>query len=293
MRILLIGRTGQLGGDIQRNCPKDVEIWAPGREELDVLDPSTVERAIASFGPDVVINTSAMINVRLCEERCTEAYALNFLAVHDLALACKEAHALFVTFSTDYVFSGETTEPYAEDPTPGPVQVYGQSKLAGEYAALGANPGRTLVVRTCGLYGASGAQSKGGNFVDKRLADAARGGSMEMGSDQTVCPTYTDDLARATLKLLAVEGGPPPGVYHLANEGGCTWYEFTRAIFELAGADMDVTPVDRGGMDGPVRKPIYSVLANTRARALGITLPPWKDALERYLRAKYPERFSG
>jgi dTDP-4-dehydrorhamnose reductase len=143
------------------------------------------------------------------------------------------------------------------------------------------------VIRTCGLYGRSGAAQKGGNFVDKRLDDARRTESLEMGNDQTVCPTSTDDLSRAVFALLEspVAG---PGIYHLVNEGECTWYDFTRAIYSIAGIRTQVVPVDRKGLTGNMRRPAYSVLANTRAAALGIRLPHWRDALERYLREKYP-----
>jgi len=121
--------------------------------------------------------------------------------------------------------------------------------------------------------------------VDKRVADANKLKKLEMGCDQVVSPTYTGDLARAVLELVE-HSLASPGIYHLANDGECTWYEFTRAIYELAGIDMEVVPVDRGGRSGEMRRPLYSVLANTRARDLGIVLPHWRDALKSYLSQK-------
>jgi dTDP-4-dehydrorhamnose reductase len=106
-----------------------------------------------------------------------------------------------------------------------------------------------------------------------------------MGCDQTVCPTSTDDLSKAVYNLMA-NPSLGFGIYHLVSEGECTWYEFTVAIYEYLGIEMQVNPVDRGGRTNSMRRPLYSVLANTRANALGVTLPPWRDALKRYLQAK-------
>ena len=139
-----------------------------------------------------------------------------------------------------------------------------------------------MILRTCGLYGVSGAASKGGNFVDQRIADARRGGPIEMGCDQTVSPTWTGDLSRAVLRLIA-HPGLPPGIYHLVNEGECSWYEFTKEIYRILRLDIEVRPVDRKGRTGTMRRPLYSALANTKAKALGITLPHWKEGLVRYL----------
>jgi dTDP-4-dehydrorhamnose reductase len=288
MKLLLIGKTGQLGGDILRNCRNDHEIYAPSRDILDIEHPDTVEKALSSFKPDVIINTAAFHNVPQCETESSRAYNVNFIAVRNLAILSKKAKALFVTFSTDYVFDGKKRMPYTEDDIPSPLQIYGLSKLAGEYAALSIWPEKTLVVRTCGLYGLSGASSKGGNFVDKRIEDARNTNSLEMSSDQVVCPTYTYDLSNAVLSLIS-QKDLKAGVYHLVNEGQCSWYEFTKAIYETMGLNIDLKPVDRHGTSGGVRRPLYSVLANTKAKAFSIELPHWKDALKRYLHAKYSD----
>lgn len=284
MRLLIIGRTGQVGGDLVRNAGDSHDVHVPSRDVLDVLDPESVRREIGSFRPHWVINTAAMVDVPLCDTEPMMAMRLNFEAVRDLASACREAGTALLHFSTDYVFDGGMAEPYTEDDITRPVQMYGMSKLAGECAALAVYPEGTAIVRSCGLYGRSGARSKGGNFVDKRIRDADSPGAMEMGSDQTVAPTYTDDLSRAVLDLIS-HGGKARGVFHLVNEGQCTWYEFTRAIYEIAGLNKEVIPVDRGGMGGGVHKPLYSVLGNNRAAKLGVRLPNWRDALRRYIEA--------
>lgn len=285
MKVLLIGRTGQLGGDLARNNSRH-DIVAPSRDELDLGRPGEAARMVARVRPQVVINCAAFHNVPKCEEDPAQAFLVNCIALRDLAAACAGHDARLVTFSTDYVFGGERSTPWTEDDRPAPLQMYGISRLAGEHAALATAPAHAVVIRTCGLYGRSGARSKGGNFVDGRVADARAGKRIEMASEQVLAPTSTDDLSRAVLALVE-HAGCKPGVYHLVNEGQCSWYEFTREIVRLIGADTEVVPVDRGGRTGNMRRPLYSVLANTRARSLGITLPPWRDALARYLKEKY------
>jgi dTDP-4-dehydrorhamnose reductase len=285
VKILLIGATGQLGGDLLRNNPGH-EILAPERGRLDLERKDQLEDWIGNVRPEVVINCAAFHNVPLCETEPEKAFRINCVAVGHLASICTRLHARLVTFSTDYVFGGDQRRPYLESDLARPIQVYGITRVAGEYAALAAAPEHAIIVRTCGLYGRSGAASKGGNFVDKRIADARHGKALEMACDQTVCPTSTEDLSRAVFALLAQEQAPA-GIYHLVNEGACTWYEFTRAIYDALGMKVDLRPVDRQGRSGTMRRPLYSVLANTRARALGISLPPWQDALERYLKDRH------
>lgn len=285
MKLLLIGATGQLGGDLIRNNPGH-DIAAPDRRELDLADTARIAAVVRARRPDVIVNCAAFHNVPRCEDEAARAMQINCVAVAELARLTRETGARLVTFSSDYVFDGRRREPYREGDCPSPIQMYGISRLAGELAAMANAPERCLVIRTCGLYGRSGAAQKGGNFVDQRMADARRAATLEMGNDQTVCPTSTDDLSRAVFALLE-NADAGPGIYHLVNEGECTWYDFTRAIYEITGASVKVVPVDRHGLTGSMRRPLYSVLANVRAAALGIRLPPWRDALERYLREKY------
>lgn len=285
MRILLIGRTGQLGGDLLRHN-REHQITAPDRGELDIIRPEQVLAAIERHRPELVVNCAAFHNVPLCEEQPEQAFQVNCVAVKNLSAACRDAGARLITFSSDYVFGGDKRTPYDEDDAPHPLQQYGMSRLAGEQAALAAAPEHAVIIRTCGLYGESGASSKGGNFVDGRVADARAGRTIEMAMEQIVAPTSTEDLSKAVLAL-AVHPGMRPGIYHLVNEGQCSWYEFTVAIGEILGLATKVTPVDRKGMTGAMRRPLYSVLGNTKARALGITMLQWRNALERYLRRKY------
>ena len=285
MKILLIGATGQLGGDILRNNQAH-DILAPDRNALDLSRPEQMGETICARRPDMVINCAAFHNVPLCEDQPEQAFRINCAAVRDLAALCSEVGAWLVTFSSDYVFGGEKRTPYLEDDRPAPLQVYGITRLAGEHAALAMAPDRAVVIRTCGLFGRFGARSKGGNFVDGRVADARAGKRIEMASEQVLAPTSTDDLSRAVLSLIA-HPRLAPGIYHLVNEGQCSWYDLTRAIMEILGLDIEVVPVDRGGRSGKMRRPLYSVLGNTKARSLGITLRPWREALTAYLSGRY------
>jgi dTDP-4-dehydrorhamnose reductase len=285
VKILLIGKTGQLGGSILTNNTSH-KIIAPDRTELNIEDIDSVYTAISKYKPSVIINTAAFHNVPQCEVEPQRAFDINTIAVQKLAIACKKANALFVTFSTDYVFGGDKGTPYLENDCPRPLQTYGISRLAGELAVMSVAQENSLIIRTCGLYGFSGASSKGGNFVDKRVIDAKTNNQIEMSCDQIVSPTYTHDLAIAVLKLIE-HPDLKTGIYHLVNQGECTWHEFTKAIYEILDLNISVLPIDRGGMSGELRRPLYSVLKNTKAKSLGIVLPHWRYALNKYIDIKY------
>lgn len=285
MKILLIGKTGQLGSDIFRNNNKQ-EICAPDRSQLDLNDIIGTLAFIKKVKPDIVINTAAFHNVCLCENEFEQAFRINCLAVRDLACVCKELGAWLVTFSSDYVFDGRKMVPYVEDDTPYPLQVYGISRLAGEYISNSIAPENLIIIRTCGLYGITGSGSRGGNFVDKRIIDAKLNKRIEISCEQIVSPTYTEDLSLAVLKLIE-SSELKSGIYHLVNEGACSWYCFTKKIYEIMGLNIELVPVNRNGMENGMRRPIYSALANTKAKQMGIILPCWEDAIKRYLQRKY------
>lgn len=261
------------------------EIYAPSRDMIDIDLPDTIEKAVNDFKPDLVINTAAFHNVPLCEIEPIHAFKTNCVAVGCLARVCKKHDTRLITFSTDYVFGGEKKSPYTEDDKPNPLQTYGITRLAGEHAALSVSQ-EFIVIRTCGLYGLNGANSKGGNFVDKRIHDVKISNRIEMGCDQVVSPTYTHDLAKAVLMLLE-NSEATGGIYHLANQGQCTWFEFTKAIYEVMGLQIELIPVDRGGLSGEMRRPLFSALDNMKANLLGIEMRSWKSALESYIRSKY------
>lgn len=287
MKILIIGKTGQLGSAlIEDAIALGHIVFAPSRQELDITNKDAFLDIMKIHKPEVVINTAAFHNVPLCEVEPMKAFQLNCIAVKNMAEISHEFNSWFVSFSTDYIFGGEKMTPYIETDTQNPLQIYGLSKLAGEYAAISYE--NSIIIRTCGLYGHQGSNSKGGNFVDNRINDSKQNVRIEISNDQTVSPTYSGDLSKAVLQLIA-HPSKKKGIYHLVNEGYCTWYEFTKEIFKLACINTEVIPVDRKGKTGDMRRPLFSALKNENARKIGIVLPHWKEGLHKYLKKKYIE----
>lgn len=282
MKIALIGADGQLGSDLLRALAvHDVApLYFPA---FDVTRPAEVRGEFAALRPDVVINTAAFHRVDECEDRIAEAFRVNAFAVRDLAGICRDVGAVLVHFSTDYVFDGRKTEPYVEDDPPFPLSVYGASKLAGEYF-LRALTDRHILIRTCGLYGRAGSREKGPNFVEAMIRLADRGGPIRVVDDQCVTPTSTEELAARIAALLTLGH---TGLFHLTNEGRCTWFEFARTIFELLGKTVDLRPVDSATFASKARRPGFSVLENRRAKEIGLPdFSDWRDALRDYLRGQ-------
>jgi dTDP-4-dehydrorhamnose reductase len=286
-RILLTGANGQLGTDLRRALPAAALIPLT-RADLDITDQEAVERALAAHAPAWVVNTAAFHRVDDIETKdAPRAFAVNEVAVGHLARACAHRGVRLLHLSTDYVFGGgrhgDPPRPYTEEAPPAPLSAYGASKLAGEHRVRDASP-HHVVVRSSGLYGVAGSSGKGGNFVETMLRLAHRGAAIKVVNDQVLGPTYTDDLAEAIARLLAVN--PPGGIYHLTNAGACSWFEFAGRIFELCGLTPDLKPTTSDEYQAPARRPRYSVLANARAGALRLPpLRPWPEALEAYLRA--------
>ena len=275
MKILLIGKTGQLGTEII-NINYSFEIIAPDKKQLNILRPDTVEYWIRSYKPDVVINTAAYHNLDECELHPNTANLVNNIAINNLVELCELYDCIFITYSTDYVFDGTKTAQYIETDVPNPLQVYGISKLAGEKVALDYN--KSIVIRTCGVYGGIGSQSKGGNCVLNRIQDSKLG-KITVSSNQYASPTYAVDLAKATLKLMELN---EYGIFHLVNEGCVSWYEFTKEIIEHICVECTITPSTEQQV-GNLKRPLNTSLKNVRAKQLGIILPPWQDALTRYI----------
>ena len=282
MKVLLIGKNGQLGKEIdQQSKKKEYEVYSFGREELDITNWKVVKSKIEDIKPDTIVNASAFHVVRQCEDEPEQAFLINAITLKRIAEICSEKNIKFVTYSTDYVFDGIKGSPYEESDMSNPLQIYGLSKLAGEYITL--NYSTTgIVVRTCGVYGGEeGSRSKKGNFALSILRQAKKERVIEVSSEQIVNPTYAVDLAKATLDLLTHE--EIAGIYHLVNEGYCSWAEFASEIIKAKGLFTKIIPVDRKGMAGSLKRPLFSALKNTRAKKLGIELPSWQDALKRYI----------
>jgi dTDP-4-dehydrorhamnose reductase len=285
LRALVTGAHGQLGQALVRLLGDRVA-WAGGRDELDVRDPSAVRRVVAAARPDVVINATAYNKVDAAESEPAEALAVNAEGPLHLARAAGEAGARIVHVSTDYVFDGRGTRPYAETDPPNPIGAYGVSKLSGELLVAGATPAH-LIVRTSGVFAAGGSRAKGGSFVERILARARAGEPLRVVADQVFSPTYAPDLAQAILALL--DRGAL-GVVHVTNQGTCSWHEMASAALELAGLrGVPVQAIRAEQLAAAARRPAWSVLDNARWRALGLPpLRPWREALREMLASSAP-----
>jgi dTDP-4-dehydrorhamnose reductase len=271
MRYLIAGANGMLGHDLV-SALRGREITALSRTELDVSDRDSVFAAVA--GHNVVINAAAYTKVDDAETHEDIAYAVNATGAANLAAAAASVGATLVQYSTDYVFSGTATAPYAEDAVVAPVTAYGRTKAEGERLALSINPGRTYVLRTAYLYG-----QHGPNFASTMLRLASERDTVSVVTDQVGQPTWTADLAAQTLELIDAEA--PPGIYHGTNSGQGSWFEFARAIFAAVGLDPNrIEPTDSRQFQRAAPRPAYSVLGHDRWDSVGI--PPmrsWEAAL--------------
>jgi dTDP-4-dehydrorhamnose reductase len=282
-RILLLGAGGQLGTDLAQAFAGP-DLVAVSRDALDVTDAGATAEAVARHAAAVVLNATAFNRVDDAEADPGPAFAINAVAVHHLAWAATRIGARLVHFSTDYVFGAAGPGPFDEDAPPAPANAYGVSKLAGEHLVRSADP-RHLVIRSTGLYGTAGSRGKGGNFVETMLRLAREGRPIRVVADQVLTPTYTADLAAGVRRLL--EADPPGGVYHLTNDGACSWFEFASRIFALTGHAPDLAPTASAAYGAPARRPANSVLRNMRGASLGLApLRPWPEALRAYLVAK-------
>ncbi|HEY2947660.1 MAG TPA: dTDP-4-dehydrorhamnose reductase [Micromonosporaceae bacterium] len=284
---LVTGAGGMLGGDVVAVlAARGAAVAAPHHAELDITDSAAVADAVA--GRDVVVNAAAWTDVDGAESEEAAATAVNGTAVAGLAAVCARAGAALVHVSTDYVFPGTATEPYAEDAPTAPVNAYGRGKLAGERAIAAALPGRGFVVRTAWLYGAGGP-----NFVGTMLRLAAERDTVDVVDDQRGQPTWSYALAERLVALgeAALARTAPAGVYHGTASGQTTWYGLARELFALAGLDPDrVRPTTSERFVRPARRPAYSVLGHARWAAAG--LPPmahWREMLAAAL-AAWPVR---
>jgi len=283
MKVLLIGANGQLGSDLFKVFQAAGDAVVPvTHAQLDVCSEDRLAEIMAHAKPDVVVSTAAFHKVEECEEKPAQAFQVNGTGAMILALACQRSGAVLANFSTDYVFDGSKSGPYEETDLPSPLNVYGVSKLVGEYL-VAAYAERRFVIRTCGLYGIAGSRGRGGNFVETMLKKAMAGEAIRVVDDQVLTPTYTADLAVATRRLILTGNY---GLYHISSEGQCSWYEFARYIFESAGLEAKLSPVKSSEFASPVKRPANSVLSKAKLRALGVPIPPWKDALSRYLKER-------
>jgi len=279
MRAAIIGADGQLGSDLVKSFKgkKAFPLYYP---DFDLTQPERVREILSRLRVEVIINTAAYNRVDEGEDNPQKSFLVNSIAVRDLALICREFGFVLVHFSTDYVFDGKKRKPYTEKDVPNPLNIYAVSKLAGEYFIRNILE-KYFIIRSCGLYGKAGCWGKGYNFVDSMIALEKKGKSLRVVNDQWVTPTATSELAERIWELVRTNHY---GLYHLTNEGQCTWYEFSKTIFSLIGKKPHLVPIDTKTYAAKAKRPLYSVLENRNAKKVGLTeFSHWKVALKGYL----------
>ena len=265
-----------LGTELVGLSQRGFDVITADVAEFDIRDSVATEAFVAGTTPDIVINCAAYTDVDGAESDPEAAFAVNATGAGNIAAAAERVGARMVHVSTDYVFDGTSDRPYEETDEPGPVCVYGRSKLAGELAVSEVAQ-ETLIVRTAWLYGHAGP-----NFIETMLTLASSGRDLKVVEDQVGAPTNVRDLARAILELIAVGAS---GVVNATNAGSCSWFEFAREILDQAGyRDIAVEPVTSERFPRPAPRPGYSVLSLARLVSLTGKEPrSWQDALTEYL----------
>jgi len=271
LRILLTGRNGQVGWELQKALAPLGELTALGRAELDLRDAGRIRAAVRASNADVIVNAAAYTAVDKAESERDAAFVVNATAPGVLAEEAKRSGALLVHYSTDYVFDGAKPAPYVEEDAPNPINVYGASKLAGERAIVGSDC-RYLILRTSWVYGPRGA-----NFYLAMLRLARERPELRVVDDQVGAPTSSLAIARATAQLLRPGAH---GLYHLSAAGSTSWCGFARAILERAGIATPVVAIRTEDYPAPAKRPRNSRLDCARLRAdFGVVLAPWEEGL--------------
>lgn len=278
MNILITGSKGQLGNELRTLYGKypEFKFTFTDVEELDITDMKAVAEFMDNQHPEVVINCAAYTAVDKAEQEPELALKINSLAVRNLSNACGEFNALLMHVSTDYIFGGTGHRPYIETDTPDPVSSYAKSKYAGETQMLSSCQ-NGIIIRTSWLY-----SSFGNNFVKTVMKVGKERGSMNVVYDQVGSPSYAKDLASAILAIIpALKSHEGVEIFHYANEGVASWFDFARAVVEFSGISCRISPIETKDYPLPASRPFYSVLNKAKIKErFGIEIPYWRDSLE-------------
>lgn len=283
MRILIIGSNGALGWELANGLPplfetekQPLSVICTSHSQIEITNASNTFETIARTTPDVIINCAAFTDVDACESNIDKAYAVNAEGAKNVALAGKNLHARVIHISTDYVFDGAKNTPYNETDPPHPLSVYGKSKRAGEEAVQEIN-GNYTIIRISRLYGPHKS-----NFVTKILHIGLEKHAVSAVTDQFGSPTYAADLVRALWYVLSLD---LHGIYHIANDGICSWYEWAREIFRLSNIQVSLQSIKAEDFKRAATVPQNSSLNCTKfVQATGHKMRPWQEALEEYLK---------
>ena len=276
MKIGIIGSKGQLGHDLMNVFGS----FAVGFDikDLDIREFDKCQRTLKDL--DLVINCAAYVKVDECENNPQEALSVNAIGARNVALVCKQINAKLVYISTDFVFDGEEKGCYQEEDVPNPINVYGASKYLGEIFVKNCLQ-QYYIIRTSSLYGIKGARGKEENFIDTIAKLSKQGKSIKVVDDIYMSPTYTKDLAAMLSEI--VENNLPFGIYHVSNEGSCSWFEFAKNILNFLGTNTQIEPVKSKDFNKKAKRPKRTVLANTKIESLGLKMRTWESALEEFI----------
>ena len=281
MKIAVIGADGQLGTDVVKAfAANGDDVVSLTHSDIEISDTGSVSERMTVLRPNIIVNTAAMHHVDKCEQDPVKAFAINGLGAKNLALAAKEIGAKLMHVSTDYVFDGEKRTPYAETDAPRPLNVYGNSKLSGEYFVRSTVP-EHFVLRTSAIYGKSPCRAKGGlNFIELMLKLARERGEVKVVDDEFVSPTPTPEIAR---QMVALSRSDAYGLYHATAEGSCSWHAYAKEIFAMTNTKVNLLIAGPNEFPIKVPRPKYSVLENAGLKKQGLNVfQPWQQGLREY-----------
>ncbi len=287
INILVTGSRGQLGSELQYLVENQLldtsgmKFFFTDKSSLDVTDHAAVEVFARSHDINMIINCAAYTAVDKAEENLELADALNREAVKHLARIAKKYKMGLVHISTDYVYDGTSYRPYMEDDPSNPQGIYSKTKLAGEHEIKQINPDNTIIIRTSWVY-----SSFGSNFVKTMLKLCNERDELDLISDQVGTPTYARDLAKAIIHIIQHPKKTQSNIeiYHFSNEGGCSWYDFAKTIFELSNLECKVNPIDTNEYPTPAKRPYYSLLSKSKIKNdYKMEIPYWRDSLKECL----------
>ena len=291
MRILVTGKNGQVGQSIQnivnktsKTYLKNHEFIFVGRDELDLSNTASIQAYFKKNKFDVAINCAAYTNVEQAEVDENDASLINHMAVKEIATIAKKKNMKLIHISTDFVFDGNKSQPYIETDTTSPINVYGKTKLAGEYSAISIMKYNAIIFRSSWIY-----SEFGNNFVNTIIKNATLKGHLDIISDQFGTPTYANDLAQTIINILAEDKfnmpEMPSEIYHYSNEGECTWFDFAKEIVDILQIDCNLSRITSDDYPQLAKRPNYSVLSKKKiSEEFDLNINYWNDSLKRCLK---------
>lgn len=285
MKIAVIGASGQLGVDVvEASRRHGDDVFALSHSDVELSDMNSVSNCLVELRPDTIVNTAAMHHVENCEREPQKAFAVNGLGVRNLSMVARDIGAILMHVSTDYVFDGAKGSPYVETDAPRPLNVYGNTKLSGEYFVR-STVDKHFVLRTSAIYGKNPCRAKGGlNFVELMLKLAKERDELRVVDSEIVTPTPTSEIAA---QMVALSRSDKYGLYHATAEGSCSWYQFAREIFTLTNTKVNLQIAGPNEFPAKVARPQYSVLENRALKNYGLNVfKPWQQGLVEYLSSR-------